>query len=272
MGDALAELEAAIIEVTKARKLVMQKTAKQVSAGDEIDRLKSVAFAWFKTHRPSVASHSSGPELGDVDTAYQTVLTATGKIAARTTYTNALLAAKRSLVVVRGSVATVQDSTPAVATTDAQPNFAPLANDPKMQMILIRRWDEIQSCIDARAHLSATVMMGGMLESLLLARINGSPNRTAVFTANGAPRDRVGATLPLADWKLVKMVEVGHELGWITKSARDVGNVLREFRNYIHPHKEYTDGVLISADDTRMFWEVTKAISRQVLGSVGKSP
>jgi hypothetical protein len=141
-----------------------------------------------------------------------------------------------------------------------------------MQAILQRRWDEVQQCLGAQAHLAATVMMGGLLESLLLTRINASPNRAAVFTAVKAPRDKNGKTLSLADWKLVKMVEVAHELAWISKSAMDVGNVLRDFRNYIHPHKELTDGVLISGDDTRMFWEVTKAICRQVLGSVGKSP
>jgi hypothetical protein len=43
-------------------------------------------------------------------------------------------------------------------------------------------------------------------------------------------------------------------------------------RHYIHPHKQHTDGIQISGDDADMFWEVTKSISRQVLGSVGKSP
>jgi uridine kinase len=58
----------------------------------------------------------------------------------------------------------------------------------------------------------------------------------------------------------------------VTKSAKDVGNVLREFRNYIHPHKEFADKVTIQEEDAKMFWEVTKAITRQVLASAGKSP
>jgi hypothetical protein len=71
---------------------------------------------------------------------------------------------------------------------------------------------------------------------------------------------------------LVAMVEVAHEVGWITKSVKDVGNVLRDFRNYIHPHKEHTDGVQIGAEDVRMFWEVCKTISRQILASDGNTP
>jgi hypothetical protein len=279
MNDAFAEIGASIAEVTKARQSVARKKSKQVFSADEIDRLKAVAYAWFRTHRACVLAHPSQPDLQGVDAAYQTVMEATGRHAARRTYTQALLQAKRSLVEVRSFVAATPValsppiSAPApVASSDAPPSFAPLAADPTMQTILTRRWGEVQQCIGSQAHLAATVMMGGLLESLLLARINSSPNQTAVFTATNAPRDRAGRTLPLADWKLVKMVEVAHELGWISKSAKDVGNVLRDFRNYIHPHKEYTDGVAISGDDACMFWEVTKAISRQVLKSVAQPP
>ncbi|MGB8472673.1 MAG: hypothetical protein WCE61_01160 [Candidatus Acidiferrum sp.] len=130
----------------------------------------------------------------------------------------------------------------------------------------------MQRCLSSNANLAATVMMGGLLESLLLARINGSPDKRGVFTTPAAPRDKAGRTLALSEWKLLKLVEVAHELTWVTKSAKDVGNVLRDFRNYIHPHKEYTDGVVILEEDAKMFWEVTKSISRHVLASVGKSP
>lgn len=275
MANALAAVEAAISEVTKARHYVTRKKSKQVSSGDEIDQLKSVTFAWFQSHRPIVKAHPSQPDLADVDLAYRTVMDSTGRHASRTTYGDALLEAKRSLVEIRGFIAANFHAAPiagANATNDAPPNFAPLAADASMQMILQRRWDEVQRCLACKSNLAATVMMGGLLESLLLARINSSPTKGAVFTAKSAPRDKAGKTLMLPDWKLVHMVEVAHELTWITKSAKDVGNVLRDFRNYIHPHKEYTDGVSILEEDARMFWEVTKSITRHVLVSVGKTP
>jgi hypothetical protein len=276
MSDALANIEAAIAEVTAARQALMRKKTKQVFAADEIDRLKSVAYTWFQTHRPSVCAHSSCPDLAAVDAAYRALMQATGRHSSRKTYADALRDAKQSLVTVRTLIATTQSTTPrpkpATATADTSPNFAPLAVDPRMQDILSRRWGEVQQCIGSGAHLAATVMMGGLLESLLLARISSSPNMSTVFTARGAPHDKAGKTLPLSEWNLVNMVEVAHELRWITKSAKDVGNVLRDFRNYIHPHKEYADGVAISEEDAGMFWEVTKAVTRQVLGSAGKSP
>lgn len=274
MADALAAVEAAIGEVTRARGFVRRKQSKQVSSGDEIDHLKSVAFAWFQSHRPVVKAHPSQPDISAVDSAYHIIMDSTGRHASRVTYVDALLEAKHALVSIRSYVAANfhASTAAATATNDAPPNFSPLAADANMQVILQRRWDEVQRCLGSKSNLAATVMMGGLLESLLLARINSSPNKPAVFTAKCAPRDKAGKTLTLGDWKLISMVEVAHELAWITKSAKDVGNVLRDFRNYIHPHKEYTDGVSILDEDARMFWEVTKSITRHVLVSVGKSP
>jgi hypothetical protein len=275
MTDALGAIESAITEVTKARAAIKKSRSKQVSAENEIDRIKSLAFAWFETHRPNVATHGSQPDLSNVDLCYRTIMDATGRRTTRASYSSSLLAARRSLLELRSFVAThlhVSPPSTAAPTLDIVPNFAPLAFDPRMQRILQRRWDEVQRCIAVKANLAATVMMGGLLESLLLARINVSPNKAAIFKAKGAPRDKKGKVVPLPEWKLIHMVEVGHELSWMTKSAKDVGNVLRDFRNYIHPHKEHTDGVLIGDEDARMFWEVTKSISRHVLNSVGKAP
>lgn len=273
MSDALAAVEAAIADATKARKLVAKNRSRQVWPGEERDRLKAVAFAWFQKHRQPISAHSCQPNLDAVNSAYQAVLVATGGAASRKTYLDALLSAKNALVAVMGTLAIAAPvANTTVATPDAAPNFAPLASDPQMQAILQRRWQEVQLCMGGKAYLSATVMMGGLLESLLLARINESPTPAAVFTAKSAARDKAGKTLPINDWKLTNMIDVAHELKWVTKSAKDVGHVLREFRNYIHPHKEFVDKVTIEDEDAKMFWEVTKAITRQVLASAGKSP
>lgn len=276
MSEALDHIEAAIGEVTSARAAVMRSRSKQVRAADERQRLKAVAFAWFQTHRPRIL----GVDLSSVDESYKDILDSTAKLAARTTYADALKRAKAQLVSVRRGVASgVEPSRsdgPEVQGAfrpEPPPAFASLAADAVMQAILVRRWDEVQRCVIGGANLAATVMMGGLLESLLLARINLSSDKKPIFTAKAAPVDKKsGAPLPLTAWKLAAMVEVAHEVGWITKSAKDVGNVLRDFRNYVHPHKEHADAIVITNEDARMFWEVSKSISRQVLGSVGNRP
>lgn len=267
MEGPLEHIESAIAESTKARNAVLRGTSVQVRSDDERTKLKSVAYAWFRSHRP----HIPNVELEEVDAAYTSVLASTDKASTRLTYGRLLKEAKDGLIGVRGHVTTTLSSLKAIHDSgafkpDPPPDFAKLTADPAMRDILNRRWAEIQNCISADANLAATVMMGGLIESLLLARINAMNDQSAAFKANTAPRDKkTGNPCSLRDWTLVHMVEVAHELVWITKSAKDVGNVLRDFRNYIHPHKEHTDGVLITNDDARMFWEVCKSISRQVL-------
>lgn len=270
MSDCADQIEQALAEVSRTRAAVKRRKSKQITNGDEIDELKAIAFAWFRSHKPIILGHSSGLSLATVDAAYSGVMEATGKLSARSTYIRALDAAKAALIALRTAVLNAPSGSP--STSQTPPVFAPLAADPAMQAILSERWSEIQRCMATEAFLAATVMMGGLLETLLLARINSSPNGAAVFTAKAAPKDKAGKTHALGDWKLVHMVDVAHEVAWISKAGKDLGHVLRDFRNYIHPHKQFTDRVVISEEDILMFWEVTKSISRQVLASVGRSP
>ena len=113
-------------------------------------------------------------------------------------------------------------------------------------------------------------MMGGILEGLLLGRLNLMTNKSAAFTARRAPRDRSGKTLPLRDWTLNDYLEVAHELKWIGTPAKDIGVVLRDWRNFIHPAKEFTEGVSVSPEDAAMFWTVFVHLSREVLVSAKK--
>jgi hypothetical protein len=139
-----------------------------------------------------------------------------------------------------------------------------------MQAILVRRWNECAKCVGVDAALAATVMMGGLLEALLLARVHREPDKKKVFQANGAPKDHQSKKpLPLQDWGLRNYIDVAHELGWITSSAKDLGEVVRDYRNYVHPHKEMAHGVLLGNHDAQLFWEVSKGITRQLLAIAG---
>jgi hypothetical protein len=109
-------------------------------------------------------------------------------------------------------------------------------------------------------------MMGGLLEALLLARVHREKDKSRVFQAAVAPKDKTtGKTLLLQEWTLRHYIDVAHELGWISESAKDLGEVVRDYRNYIHPHKELTHGVSLAKADAELFWEVSKGISRQLL-------
>lgn len=134
-----------------------------------------------------------------------------------------------------------------------------------MKAILERRWVECTLCIGADAPLAATVMMGGLLEGLLLARVNSESNKSAIFTASSAPRDKQKKTLQLKEWTLQNYIAVAHELKWISQPLKDIGEVLRDYRNYIHPQKEFSDKVSLTTGDATLFWEISKNIARQLL-------
>jgi len=155
----------------------------------------------------------------------------------------------------------------AVPNHRERPLFGVLISNPKMLAILERRWRETLACIEAQADLAATVMLGGLLEALFLARINRLSTLAPVFTAAKAPRDKAGKTRPLKEWGLKDYLDVANELGWIRQAAKDVGEVLRDYRNYIHPEKELSHGVTVNAQDSAMFLTVFCSVAEQIIDS-----
>lgn len=264
MPDAHDKIGSAIDEIDRLRRLLKRGQSKQVQAVDEKDVVRGTCLAWFNNHRPVVQQVVGDDLLSNVDKSYQSILGAADRSTARSTYDTSLKHLRSLLSDLRPAV--VAPALSAKPTTDAPPSFDALVADPAMRKVLARRWAECTKCVDAGAPLAATVMMGGLVEALLLARIHHLKDKTPVFDASTAPRDgKTGKALLLQEWTLRHYIDVAHELKWISSSAKDLGEVVRDYRNYIHPHKELTHGVHISNPDARLFWEVAKAISRQLL-------
>lgn len=265
MPTVYTEIDSAIGEADAARKRVAKITTKQVRGVDEVAMLKATAQTWFHTHRPVVAAVASTSDIQNVDACFSTVLDATTKHAVKSTYLNALKDAKSALVAIR-TAALVAPAAQSPSTDDLAPDFSALVGNQEMRDILTRRWNECATCVRANAHLAAIVMMGGLLEALFVARANKMSDKTPLVSAANAPKDRTtGRTTNYQDWMLDSYIKVGFELGWITESAKDVADKLKEYRNFIHPAKELRYGVILGFNDSSMFWQVTKALARQLL-------
>lgn len=263
MANPHESLDAALAEVKSLRRLLKRSGSVQVRSQDELSVMKATGMAWFNNHRPAVSNGIDPSVLSDVDEAFQDLVQASDRNPSRAKMDASLKALSRSLGDVRSYLLTEQVKP--VATVDEVPDFSALVSDKAMAAILQNRWRECHICVEADAPLSATVMMGGLLETLLLAKVLRQTDKSRVFGATSAPRDRSGKTLPLQEWTLRHYIDVAHELGWISQSAKDVGVVLRDYRNYVHPHKEHSHGVSLKSEDARLFWEVTKSITRQLL-------
>ena len=254
-------------EADLLRKVLRRSKASQVRSVEERSVAKATALAWFNTHRPIIASSVDTASVDDVDELYRQLLAASDRAAMRKSYDSCLAALRPRLSAIRSDhVANLTSTTLAASAPEAPPSFTKLVGDPKMQAALERRWHECSACLGASAPLAATVMMGGLLEALLLARVNREPNKAPVFKAKTAPKDKAtGQPLPLKEWMLKSYIDVAHELGWISQSAKDVGEMLRDYRNYIHPYKELSHGTVLTADDAALLWDVAKSVSRQLL-------
>ena len=264
MASPVDVVDGALKEVDAARKRVSAGKSKQVTQSDAIDYLKSVGYAWFKSHRPNLQGLVPATELSVVDGPFERVLVATEKASARTTYVAAFRDAKAALITLRSALL-IAPSGPSSGFAPA-PDFSRLASDVSMREILNGRWNECQLCLRAEAHMAATVMMGGFLEALFVARANQLVDKSPMFRAKVTPVDpKTKKPLALSEWTLRHYIDVGQELGWISRSGKDVAAVLRDYRNYIHPEKQRSHGVTLNAHDSAMFWEVTKSLTQQLL-------
>jgi len=262
MADLVGPIDASVDAVTRLRNALHKSTHRQVRNSDERALIKATAQTWFKNHRPLLATLQADPSFKAVDQAFASLLEWADQNTTRVKYRDLLQTTKTHLVKLRSSGVLVAPS-----MEPTRPQFQRLISDSKMLAILERRWTETLACQRVGADLAATVMLGGLLEALFLARINRLTNLAPVFTATAAPKDKSGKPKPLKEWGLKDYLDVAKELGWIRQSAKDVGQVLRDYRNYIHPEKELSHGITVVAEDTAMFVNVFSSIADQIIKS-----
>lgn len=177
MNQAHNTIDSAMTEIDRLRKILKQRKTKQVYGAEERSLIKATSLAWFNNHRSTVASVVSDDSIKSVDDLYKEILLASDRASVRLTYDGLLKSARNELSKIRAQAVTQYSSTSSQGTESAPPNFDPLITDSQMQEILKNRWVECVNCLSASASLAAIVMMGGLLEALLLARINKETNK-----------------------------------------------------------------------------------------------
>lgn len=258
-------VDACIAEIDRLFSYLKKGKTAQVRSADEKSVAKATALAWFNQHRPSlIASVGAIDSISISDSKLQELIEFTDRATTRAKYYVLLKEIRASLATLRNSLVSGK-IVPRTISVDSPPDFSKIVGDAKMKQILIRRWEECCKCIAGDAALAATVMMGGLLEALFLARVNAVADKSSIFSNPKAPRDKQGKTLPLQEWTLKYYIDVAEELGWITVSAKDVSAVIRDYRNYVHPYKEYSHNVSVAKDDAVLFWEIAKQLARQIL-------
>ncbi len=255
-------LVSAITEIKKLRSSLNRSRQAQIRNHTEKDHIKAITFSWYKNHKPALKTLIPADKLNEIDSFFKAISELSEKYPSRKKINNLLKNLSSKLIENKSYVLEVSPT----KSFQELPHFSTLIFDERMQDILKNRWIEVEKCLSINASLSAVVMMGGMLEGLLMAKVNAYPNKDRLFKCKAVPSDKyTGKKKSLNEWALKTYIDVAHEMGWIGKATRDVGEVLRDYRNLIHPQKELTHGVHISPSDAKIFWSVVTAITNELL-------
>jgi hypothetical protein len=248
----------------KLKNYLKKTKTKQVRGQDEKAISKANGTSWFNFHRSKVNQVIGEDSLKRCDTLFNDLISISDKQGARTTYFTIISEIKKELNALRkDNIVKISTYTQKNVSTPA-PDFSKIITDLEMQEILKKRWIECEKCIIAEAPLAATVMIGGLIETVLLARIN-MHDQSKVFTSKSAPKDKAGKTLQLKEWTLKNYIEVAYDLGIISQTGKDVGVILRDYRNFIHPYKEKSHGIKIIGADAELMWDLCIKITRQLI-------
>ena len=102
--------------------------------------------------------------------------------------------------------------------------------------IVEARLDEIHRAMGVGAHLSVIFLCGSVLEGILLGAAEKNPKKFNKAKAAGS------ASKPFHKWSLAQLIDVACEIDVLKLDVKKFSHVLRDFRNYIHPHEQMKSG------------------------------
>ena len=264
MADYHSTIDSIVNVVKKLRLAIKKGTSAQIRSAEHKSMMKAIALAWFNNQRGILLGAVDEAILKSSDDHFKNLIILSEKACTRSKVDKLLKDIKKTLTALRAENIKTLSTSPTV-TTDIVPKFALIVADKVMVDILEKRWKECVLCVQVGAPLSAIVMMGGLLESLLMTRFLQHSDKKAIFATTTCPKDKTGTPVQFKEWALKNYIDVAHELTWISQTEKDLGEVLRDYRNYIHPFKERSHGVKILPKDAATLWEVTKSISKEII-------
>lgn len=114
----------------------------------------------------------------------------------------------------------------------------PFVLDVDLRRIVERDYHELRTILfPAGAWKSTVVLAGSILEAILVSKLTETPAiESAAEASSKAPK---GKLLRAGRWTLENLIDVAVEVNTLpSERAATVDQVLRQFRNFIHPQKE----------------------------------
>lgn len=140
--------------------------------------------------------------------------------------------------------------------------------DLQLENVIAQRIEEINNSLKSGASLAVIFLCGSTLEGLLLDVATKNPAK--FNTSHSAPRDKEGKVRPLYDWTLDSLINTAYEAGYIELDIKKFSHELKDFRNYIHPRQQASQGFNPDKHTAEISWKVLQATIASLSGQRGQ--
>ncbi|MGA4860842.1 hypothetical protein [Streptomyces koyangensis] len=134
-----------------------------------------------------------------------------------------------------------------------------VVSDPELAATVQLRLDEARTCYEHGAYTSAVIMLGSLLEGVLA--------HAAQVRAAG-----VSMPKPLPRMGLNDFVAFAYENRWIEHDAKLASQLVRHYRNLVHPLAEKRTGHSPNRDTVDMCWPVVNATLNDLAATAAAPP
>ncbi|UQA94834.1 hypothetical protein [Streptomyces halobius] len=134
-----------------------------------------------------------------------------------------------------------------------------VVSDPELAVTVQLRLDEARTCYEHGAYTSAVIMLGSLLEGVLA--------HAAQVRAAGVRMPK-----PLRNMGLNDFVDFAYENKWIEHDAKLASELVRHYRNLVHPLAEKRTGHSPNRDTLDMCWPVVNATLNDLAATATAPP
>ena len=130
------------------------------------------------------------------------------------------------------------------------PDFGFIAENPKLRQFCSQCLVSAKVCSRQTLYLPAFILLGGALEGMLLSMVEQEPMLYKQAWNEMQQENNRNSHLPeLKELKLDTLLRISEKTGWISSGGWKLGDILRDYRNLVHPYKHTnTEGEREEAD------------------------
>lgn len=140
--------------------------------------------------------------------------------------------------------ATTEKVAAALASPELRAKIRGLVSDEALADVLVSRLDEVDAARSHGAYVLAVIGTGSLVEGLL---------DDVMRRRDPEIRKQEKTTLAL-------LLDRAHSRGWIQPDVVDFSQVVRDYRNFVHPREQHRRGITPDEDTVLMCWQPVLAL------------